>query len=388
VPLVDLLRYPEKLLLGLHALIAFGAAFGLVGLVKHLRPRWAAAATTLLLVGVTADLVAVHRGLLFSLPSRAVMSPPPAARAMRSDLGPRASLPPIRYYANSSGWPPRISPQEEVDLDRALLFASMGELWDLANLNTPASLNLAAHERLQRALGQAPQDRAIRALGALGTQYLTSLVPLPSLERIALPPSQPRPAYLYRLTEAQPHAFMARHIVVAPNEESALQRFIDADPRELPGLAVLEARERPGIAYAGEGEVRWIRYDPDRLELEAELTRPGLLVVNDTHLVGWRATVDGREVPIERVNGLVRGVWLEGGRHRVSMLYRAPGLLAGACVSAIATIVALGLLGITRRVWAAIAESGYRILHPYSPAAPRRSATSSPSTEARRRATP
>jgi len=49
------------------------------------------------------------------------------------------------------------------------------------------------------------------------------------------------------------------------------------------------------------------------------------------------------------LNGLVRGVWLEAGTHRVAMRYVPPGLVAGALVSFAALAAVAGLAWLARR---------------------------------------
>ena len=62
LPGIELLRYPEKLLVGVHALIAFGAAYGLGELAKRL-PRKAGFVVATLLVAVSCtDLLYANRG--------------------------------------------------------------------------------------------------------------------------------------------------------------------------------------------------------------------------------------------------------------------------------------------------------------------------------------
>ena len=78
------------------------------------------------------------------------------------------------------------------------------------------------------------------------------------------------------------------------------------------------------------------------MDVNATVARDGVLVVSQAWFPGWTATVDGHPAPVVRVDGLVQGVPVGPGRHRVTLRYRAPGLVAGAAVSA-ATLA--GLLG-------------------------------------------
>ena len=65
----------------------------------------------------------------------------------------------------------------------------------------------------------------------------------------------------------------------------------------------------------------------------AETAQPALLVLGEIWYPGWQATIDGIEQPIVRVNGLLRGVYLEPGEYRVVWRYRPASLSWGAAVT-------------------------------------------------------
>ena len=102
-------------------------------------------------------------------------------------------------------------------------------------------------------------------------------------------------------------------------------------------------------ADPGEPAPRFLRDGRSALEIEAVLHAPALLVVNDTMLDGWTATVDGAAAPIVEVNGLVRGVWLDAGTHRVAMRYVPPGLVSGVAISCAALLVTGLMAWVSRR---------------------------------------
>lgn len=80
----------------------------------------------------------------------------------------------------------------------------------------------------------------------------------------------------------------------------------------------------------------WVRitaYEPERVEVEVEVTAPGYLVLTDAHYPGWRAWVDGREVPIVTADLLFRAVYLEPGRHRVVFRFQPRSFWVGAALS-------------------------------------------------------
>ena len=72
------------------------------------------------------------------------------------------------------------------------------------------------------------------------------------------------------------------------------------------------------------------RYVPDELELSIVAPHAGWVLVTDRWAAGWRAWVDGGEVPVWGGNLLFRALRVPAGSHRIRFLYRPagyPGLL-------------------------------------------------------------
>lgn len=94
----------------------------------------------------------------------------------------------------------------------------------------------------------------------------------------------------------------------------------------------------------------WVRitaYKPERVEVEVEVTAPGYLVLTDAHYPGWRAWVDGREVPIATADLLFRAVYLEPGRHRVVFRFQPRSFWIGAALS-LGTLMGIAVGGVFR----------------------------------------
>jgi uncharacterized membrane protein YfhO len=92
-------------------------------------------------------------------------------------------------------------------------------------------------------------------------------------------------------------------------------------------------------------------YEDERVVVETDAERRSLLVLTDTWFPGWKATVDGREVPIERVDYLIRGVPVPAGSHRVEFSYQPRSWTFGWVISLLAlmTIAAAAWVGWWRR---------------------------------------
>ena len=85
-------------------------------------------------------------------------------------------------------------------------------------------------------------------------------------------------------------------------------------------------RDRIYFETAGSGNsparIRILRYSPNRVDLEAGLPAPGLLIFNDSFYPGWQAIADGQDKEIYRSNYIFKGIFLSGGDHRISFIFR------------------------------------------------------------------
>ena len=92
----------------------------------------------------------------------------------------------------------------------------------------------------------------------------------------------------------------------------------------------LKSRERndaPGKAQYIEKnspQLNVLAFDLNSIKLETDFKEPKLLVYNDSFHDGWRASVNGRRVPVLRANFAFKGVWLEGGKNIVIFRFGAP----------------------------------------------------------------
>jgi len=85
----------------------------------------------------------------------------------------------------------------------------------------------------------------------------------------------------------------------------------------------------------------------DRTTIRAQITRPAMLVIAECWHPGWRATVDGLEVPLWQVNYIQQGLWLEPGSHTVELTFFPDSMRYGAVASALAAGAVLAAVAVT-----------------------------------------
>ena len=119
------------------------------------------------------------------------------------------------------------------------------------------------------------------------------------------------------------------------------------DPRQLVwidrGLRVELARFLPGLAPRAAETVSVSYVSPQRVELEARLDAPGIVVLADVYYPGWKLTIDGRPAPVYRVNQIMRGAAVEAGIHRLVYEFDPDSFRIGGRIS-LAGLAILALL--------------------------------------------
>jgi hypothetical protein len=103
---------------------------------------------------------------------------------------------------------------------------------------------------------------------------------------------------------------------------------------------------------------RVMHFDPQRVELEATLVEPGIVVLADQFYPGWRLEVSragegSRRAPIERVHRVMRAARLPAGRYHLTFLFRPWIVYIGATISAAGWIALAGWAG-----WSFIKRQG------------------------------
>ena len=140
--------------------------------------------------------------------------------------------------------------------------------------------------------------------------------------------------HVYELARPAPPVYVACRVLIARSREEAKAAVFGAsfDPAH---DVVLEAGRPCGCRS---GEVLALHEVPGEGRYGTRADGFGWLVVRENIAAGWRATLDGRDVPVVRANGKHRAVAIPGGEHEVVMRYHAPGREAGAWSSALAAL--------------------------------------------------
>lgn len=158
---------------------------------------------------------------------------------------------------------------------------------------------------------------------------------------------------------AFPRAFLASRAVGVPVDDWAITNLTELpiDPRTTVMIerptdgppAPVALLDGPPVGDDERAEI--VRSTPNGIAVQVRATTARYLVLTDSAFPGWRATVDGVDVPVERANYLFRAVLVPPGDHLVAWRYAPVSLSVGVAVSGLAVTVMVGLVlfGMHRR---------------------------------------
>ncbi|MEX2089303.1 MAG: YfhO family protein, partial [Bacteroidota bacterium] len=90
-------------------------------------------------------------------------------------------------------------------------------------------------------------------------------------------------------------------------------------------------------------KAEFVRHGIQDFEIQTTTSGNNLLFLSETYYPeGWKAFIDGKEVPIYRINYLFRGVVVPGGIHKLEMKFKPDGFSAGKNLSFAANLLVLG----------------------------------------------
>ncbi len=374
LPGVDLFRRPADAAFVIGGLFAILAGYGAHRLLtSRLETNWRVEAFIVLaVVGLSAGLIvakgapqaawaslAIGTGSLavslILLASRSRLAALPFAAAMalvltvdlRLTNGPSEStaLPPSAYAVLEPQTPDssvvlirRITVRNEERRDRVELIG-LGYEWQNAAMShdfedvlgfnpvrSAAYANLVGAEDIaalpnQRRFPPAfPSYRSVLA-DILGLRYIVTRGLIEEVDR-RLPPgamdlvAQEGDVRIYENPRALPRVWIARSTAPTPADLAAVGFPAGLDPRETVFLEGVAASQR-----AAGGSARLLSYGNAHVTVSTTTTDGGHLVLADAWHPWWRATIDGREVPIRRAYGLVRAVAVPAGSVTVTFTF-------------------------------------------------------------------
>lgn len=181
-------------------------------------------------------------------------------------------------------------------------------------------------------------------LEAANVRYVVSLAPLAD-SAYRLVHGGPS-ALIYENTRALPRAYLAASVRKVPAAGTLdAMRARPWDPRQTAFVHDTATVAAGGGPLQGTAEVA--EHTPDRVVVRTTASRDAFLVLADNWYPGWRATVDGREVPVYLANHTFRGVPVPAGSHTVEFVFAPEDLSRGLWITVASLLVILAVGGVS-----------------------------------------
>jgi hypothetical protein len=173
----------------------------------------------------------------------------------------------------------------------------------------------------------------LKLLGLLNVTYLVSAFPM-AWPGLALE-TELAGTYIYRNEQALPRAWVVHQTI--PTETDWLAQ-LEAMP-EVAHIALVEHQNTQPASQTlnvQPSTAAITHYSANRIEIETEIRQPGWLVLSEIWYSGWQATVNGAPQPVEKVNGFLRGLYLnQAGQYQIKMEYQPRSVTWGCWISSL-----------------------------------------------------
>jgi hypothetical protein len=195
-----------------------------------------------------------------------------------------------------------------------------------------------------------PVDRRGNLLRALNIRYVVAFYPLDVKGLKLLGTFPEHYSRLYEVTGGVPRTYVVGRAIYDLDPQSTLRRLSTDEFNPLQEVIVDTPTH---LASKGnfQGSAAIKRYHNNQVQIDAQLSVPGILVLADAFYPGWKVRVDGKEQKILRANYLFRSVELPAGNHKVEFIYDPQSFKVGLIFSlgTVGLLLAVSLLGWFRR---------------------------------------
>jgi len=238
-------------------------------------------------------------------------------RANADHLEAMKSLRPVANYLHSQ---PGLF---RVDFDGDFSPRGMG---DVFGISTTGGAGVTMLEDYWRAMSS-PHARCL-----LNVRYIIGA----GTGRTEAPVFTSGPWKVYEVPAPCPRAWVVQEAVVeSPDEVRRRITEESLDPLRVAYLS--EPLGSPLDAAPGTpASIAFGSYQPNRIELHADVSAAGLLVLSEIYYPGWRAAINNQPAPVYKVDSILRGVVVSPGSNHIVMEYRPASIRVGAALSLLA----------------------------------------------------
>jgi len=147
---------------------------------------------------------------------------------------------------------------------------------------------------------------------------------------------EPMQLFIYELKNYVPRAYLASNITVLPTREKVLETLKDQNITVLRNTAYLAKEDvdfpesvllSNNNLNSDNNSIRISNYEPDRISISITVDSPKMVVITNNYYQKWKATINGTDTQILRVNHAFQGVNIpQAGQFKLELTYSEPKL--------------------------------------------------------------
>jgi len=124
----------------------------------------------------------------------------------------------------------------------------------------------------------------------------------------------------YQNNNVFPHVFLVGEYRIIKNSKQILKTLF-SENFNLRREIILEDDPKIVKTNGNIGDAKIINYQPNNIEVSVNSRSDALLFLADSYINGWKASIDGKNVPILRANYTFRAIVINRGEHSVKFWY-------------------------------------------------------------------
>lgn len=181
-------------------------------------------------------------------------------------------------------------------------------------------------------------------LDMLNVKYIVSDIKLDDFEQFILRDDYKdrngKDVFLYENSKVMPRAWIVHQVEAIKKDEGLSSGLTKGFDPSVKALVSPEAMKNSALNALTDNEISKSEtyqkertsvrfYRSNRIVLEAETEKAGLLVLSEVWMPGWSAKVNGKKVPVIRTDYILRGIPLEKGKNWIELRYFPRSFVAG-----------------------------------------------------------
>jgi len=238
-------------------------------------------------------------------------------------------------------------------LDYQTMGPNVGQIFGFPMQDGLQGVELISVALTNEAALRAWSDDPLRFLQSMNVRfYADATASADSIPELNLVASDPElPIRIYEVPDPVERLYLVASYEERDGQAQALRRVLEED-FPLGETVVLETRPSASLDPGATGRVLSRSEELNRVTAKVTANGQMLAVLSDRWYPGWKATVNGVEVPVLRANGVFRAVPIPPGVSEVEFRFAPGSVLLGAWISlaGLVSLAALWFLARSRRL--------------------------------------